>query len=644
MIQITDQDISKIEKLLLPETASFNVERRNFIKSMESCDVIACPGSGKTTALLAKLLILGSQMPFSDGQGICVLTHTNVAIDEIKKLAGSSADVLFRHPNFFGTIQSFVNKFLAIPSYRSEFKKSIVSIEQDAFYSTIDESYKKAKGIHGWLEPRGGAAALASYWFHPMDLSVGKDLENDIPKLRKSTQTFRGIYSIRRGILNRGILSYNDAYSLALRYLQSFPDVAESIQARFKFVFVDEMQDTDSHQLQTLDLAFDPCKIIMQCLGDPNQAIFHADIRQDMLWTPLGEPPMHFSDTMRYGKTIARLLDTVRVDRQISLLPNKRRNSLPPHLLTYDSGNEKNVLPAFARLIREYKLHDLPEGAFKAVGWVGKDKTEEKKLCLRYYLPDYQKSFQNKKQFFPNLLSYMHVPSLPDTKWQGARVCRNNILSGLVHAINISGQTHPESGRRFTTKTFTNNLRQQDEALYRILLRSLSKWILDYYSCKINPATLRDKVAGFIRKRFISEEIHDVTFFLDSAAVDLQPMPVKNPNVFISDEGIEVKVGTVHSVKGETHRATLYLDTFNYTLDSERLLPFFKGEYPKSDRKKSRHIQNLKIAHVALSRPTDLAAFACVKANIADHEDALRDNGWVIKEINDILVPEATHV
>lgn len=52
-------------------------------------------------------------MPLPNNQGICVLTHTNVAIEEIKSKLGNKANILFSYPNHFGTIQSIVDKFLA---------------------------------------------------------------------------------------------------------------------------------------------------------------------------------------------------------------------------------------------------------------------------------------------------------------------------------------------------------------------------------------------------------------------------------------------------------------------------------------------------------------------------------------------------
>lgn len=53
-----------------------------------------------TTTLLAKLIIIAKKMPLPEGKGICVLTHTNVAIDDKKAKLGTKADVL-PHPNFW---------------------------------------------------------------------------------------------------------------------------------------------------------------------------------------------------------------------------------------------------------------------------------------------------------------------------------------------------------------------------------------------------------------------------------------------------------------------------------------------------------------------------------------------------------------
>lgn len=82
-------------------------------------------------------------MPLNNGQGICVLTHTNVAIDEIKSKLGEKSDILFKYPNYFGTIQNFVDKYLAIPYFKRQKKENIKSIDDDIYYDYIKRLPKK---------------------------------------------------------------------------------------------------------------------------------------------------------------------------------------------------------------------------------------------------------------------------------------------------------------------------------------------------------------------------------------------------------------------------------------------------------------------------------------------------------------------
>ncbi|MER2006801.1 MAG: hypothetical protein ABS939_05045 [Psychrobacillus sp.] len=59
--------------------------------------------------------------------------------------------------------------------------------------------------------------------------------------------------------------------------------------------------------------------------------------------------------------------------------------------------------------------------------------------------------------------------------------------------------------------------------------------------------------------------------------LDLSPQV---PSSNYSD--IEVEIDTVHGVKGKTHTATFYLETyFNKICDLEKIIPILKGTYEK---------------------------------------------------------------
>ena len=67
MMQIKEDEIQNIEKILLPDGCHFSDEAKSLLSCWESKDVSACPGSGKTTILLAKLKLLADRMPLENG-------------------------------------------------------------------------------------------------------------------------------------------------------------------------------------------------------------------------------------------------------------------------------------------------------------------------------------------------------------------------------------------------------------------------------------------------------------------------------------------------------------------------------------------------------------------------------------------------
>lgn len=316
-----------------------------------------------------------------------------------------------------------------------------------------------------------------------------------------------------------------------------------------------------------------------------------------------------------------------------SLVPNKARPSLPPYLLTFDEGEEESVLPAFARLLKNNGLDRENNGAlpvFKAAGWVGKDKRDQGKLCLQCYLPGYQRRTIRSRQHFKNLLSYTQPQS------GSAAAFRNAVLRGICQSLTIAGIQHPLTNHAFTRNTLLTWLRDANESAHQELLTLLAKWCLQSECCDRRPHEIRDQIVTYLQKNWSDlKSSADFDEFVSDGEIEIQELGQPADNLF-RDADLTIEVGTVHSVKGETHTATLYLETFYKKTDSQRLLSFLKGDYPRKLVSKSEHIENLKIAHVAMSRPTHLLAFACRKDSISGHEDALTKNGWQICTVKEL--------
>lgn len=91
----------------------------------------------------------------------------------------------------------------------------------------------------------------------------------------------------------------------------------------------------------------------------------------------------------------------------------------------------------------------------------------------------------------------------------------------------------------------------------------------------------------------------------------------------------------MHGVKGETHKATLYLETYyNKSHDLRKLLPFIKGQYDKKIANQKTGKEALKVAYVGMSRPTHLLCLAMNSEGLLQSDiDELNNNGWEVVRV-----------
>lgn len=410
ILEITDQDIRRAEALFFPEGGTFadqNNERYRFIKCLDrSICLQACPGSGKTTALLAKLYLLSEKMPFENNRGICCLTHTNVAIDIIKKRLGDKADRLFHYPNFFGTIQSFVDRYLAIPAFIRIFGHRPKYVNDEIVEDKL-RPFKRELDRDRWIRlqmKNKGRQNSVEFVINEIKLSFddnnkiifkGKNGKN-LLKDEKST-AYAIIKEIRvEKILKEGYLTYDDAYSLANAYIRDYSEMLRSaFSSRFKFVFVDEAQDTLKTQVDIIKSLFDH-SVIIQWIGDVNQAIFNDSDDMAEVWKPQKISKLEVKDSRRISQPIADLVKTVAVDPYDEL--RGTNVDIKPIIILYNAQNITNVLERFVEIVSERNLDKVATESgnpIKAVGWVGKSGS---KLSIKNYFPEYNKLTTIKKK------------------------------------------------------------------------------------------------------------------------------------------------------------------------------------------------------------------------------------------------------
>ena len=126
----------------------------------------------------------------------------------------------------------------------------------------------------------------------------------------------------------------------------------------------------------------------------------------------------------------------------------------------------------------------------------------------------------------------------------------------------------------------------------------------------MNPAQY---LSGTLLPLFDKNEVTVVanTFFNAVADGNQGGQNLEHGNIYKEDD-MEIEIATVHAVKGETHAATLYLETFfNKYYESERLKEQFKGiTYMGTD---DDTLKSLRVVYVGMSRPRYLLCVAIQK-------------------------------
>jgi hypothetical protein len=600
---VRDEDIDWAERTL-GDGIEFDDEAQEFIRVLDSLHLVACPGSGKTTALIAKLLILSQHLPLSGNRGICILTHTNVAVEQIRTRVGTLGQCLFSYPNFCGTFQSFVGKFLGHPAYVETFGYRVARVDNEvATRELLNGNPRALQAAQAYLDHK--RLTLEGLRFN-QDLEVVKYGEAE-PFVGTDTPTYRTVFSMKMAVLRAGVLFYDDVYVFAERHLARHPEIVEVFPKRFPYVFVDEMQDTDERQMAILDRLFANDDTALQCVGDPNQAIYHQSaVGEGCVWQPPAESPQ-LSTSRRFGSSIAAVVSNLSVVSPVSVVGGANNGNIKPYLIVFADSRIEDVIPAFAKLITDHRLHELPNNrGFKAVGWVAKE--HESKHTVPDYWPQFDVTRNRRQSSYVTLRGNLHSASLSDD-FGSPKAFRSALLAGVVGLLK-AGNAETDTGRRFTKTSLLAHLREHDEGALITLERQSAAWCLRWNVGEDVTDEVSEFFADWLPASFdIDVNDEDVVDYLteDEEAAPADPAD-GTANGYVLDGGI-IDVSSVHAVKGETHTATLMLETFYYGYDMHRILPNLKGQ-AATGREAKRVKESLKIALVACSRPTHLLAAA----------------------------------
>lgn len=467
---ISNQDIEATERLLLPHGAHFPEDARDVIRCWHSTDVAACPGSGKTTVLLAKLKLLADRMPFENGAGICVLSHTNVAVDEIKKRLSGYADRLLGYPNYIGTIQSFTDKFITMPYLRTisgqnvnvvdnlTYAKHVLNkIQFDPRYNALNYVINNNYRSSGQYSERID---------HIQALHLRDDGALCIGRQKKVLAAAGKRSAVQYGDLltdllhNEGIIRYQDAYAYAKTAIDELPqEYANLFSMRFQYVFIDEYQDCSDIQRQAINSIFDSKKCSVFRIGDSDQAIYNSSEDATPDWVPqAGFLPIMTS--CRFSQEIANVICRLKKENK-SIVTSTGETGVKPVLLVFSPEKIDRVVGGFVSALESHGFVDC-DGIYKAIGAIRKEGGAGLKIGSYWSEFDGTTKKKNENNYW-GLVDEIGQ-SLKDGKLYKAEQIVRKLLCRVFHYLKIN---HPKSGKEYTTTTMKKDLDDNYRELYR---------------------------------------------------------------------------------------------------------------------------------------------------------------------------------
>lgn len=257
-----------------------NSEQRRAVEQTEGPLLIqAGAGSGKTKTLTHRIAYLIGSGKASPGE-ILAVTFTNKAASEMRlriaQLIGQRPDSRGFMP-FMGTFHGICVRLLRADGQVIGIAPSFVIFDEADRQATIKQILKQLMIDEKTFPARQISSLISSAKNDMVD-------EQDYHRLANTpaTEVAAKVYPLYQAALKAAVaLDFDDLISRTVLMLKTHPDVRAKWQTRFKYIMIDEYQDTNSAQYQLVKLLINKHHNIA-VVGDDWQGVYSwrgADFR-----------------------------------------------------------------------------------------------------------------------------------------------------------------------------------------------------------------------------------------------------------------------------------------------------------------------------------------------------------------------------
>ena len=287
--------------------------------------VLAGPGAGKTHWLIQHIqYVVRRSARLSAVSRVACISYTNTAVNELIKRLGEAAD----HADI-STIHSFLYRNVVKP-YLFLLKKTDGNpLVNYAEVSGHDEHHPSIAKVHSWLRANGDGRTIGIKPQFSTLLDLLKGLtwsRSDDGSWSLAPLSSIGMGPHLRGICtssklelykqlywSEGTIDHDDVLYFAYRILEENPKLRSFLAARFRYLFIDEFQDTLPVQAKIVEWLAQQGTIV-GVIGDPEQAIYgflNSTPEHFLKFSLDGFADYHIADNRRSTGQIVNLLNRV---------------------------------------------------------------------------------------------------------------------------------------------------------------------------------------------------------------------------------------------------------------------------------------------------------------------------------------------
>jgi DNA helicase II / ATP-dependent DNA helicase PcrA len=501
----------------------------------------ACPGSGKTTCIVAKLLDCGEKVQNSLRKVACI-TYTNAAVYEIERRLQ-----LYGQGNSDGTVEvSTIHTFCLsnilgrfywrIPHYRKGFR--VAAPDSDEFREAAD-----AVGREYGLTKR------AQEGFELLNRAAdGSPISNSIPD--------DAIADFWQRLQSQDLIDFPNIVYESYNLLSDHPSIASGLAARFAWILVDEFQDTSELQVEILNKINDYHRTRFFLVGDPHQSIFAFAGARPALFDTFSrsisaQTNIKLLNNYRSSDLIVRQAEIIipRSPAMVAAGANKTVAIQPEHVIETDAS--AGILGHFLPAIERHGI-SLAESAVVAPWWVPLFNVA--RTLRQHQVPIVGPGARPYNRHFTfGVLCEQICAYIAHREPRRIRYIARELTTLLSEsAIDTSLKLQSYEGRIVIYRLITRGAELHQQM--KLAVPWLERAATEFAKILIDAELLADS-----NKSILKDSVEQMKIAMVQRDVDLRTFTVDHLGLFASPEK-NLKLLTLHSCKGREFDAVAIID------------------------------------------------------------------------------------